>query len=99
MSVTVQSQALGFPSAYCYAMTTVSNNLSGIVNQLTSFYPGAIKSVRGGLLYGFLGGNVTSYTSFFVLPNANPSQGRITITIYDIAGREICQGGFDVTVQ
>lgn len=94
----VISEAVGFPTAFYYSITKPSSNLN-ILNPTTSFLPGTVRETKVGPLYGFSGGNVTSYTSFFVLPNANPSQGRVNIAIYDILARKICEGGFDVTVQ
>lgn len=94
----IVSEASGFAGGAWYYAITSANNVN-VVNPTTSFLPAAIKQTRTGPLYGFLGGsNVTAYTSFFVLPDANPSQGRIIVSIYDILGRQICQGGFDLTV-
>lgn len=96
-SGTVVSQVSGFASAFYYGVTTTSGE-PAVINQVTTFLPGAIKNVRGGTLNGFIGSGATAYTSYFVLPGSNPGEEQITITIYDIQGRKICSSGFNVIV-
>jgi len=93
----VESPVSGFPNTFFYALTTKSSNLS-ILNLVTSFSPGASRKIKTGTLYGFLGGNSTALTTFTTLRSSNPSQGRVTIKIYNTLGQHVCTGGFDVIV-